>query len=301
MPASLAPAPAMPHASESPAIPAAPGTYDCPPTLTDAEVLDFCAKGFLVLEGVVPDEVNRRTLDYLERQRSTDPSDILFEPWFREGVICNPRAAGAVRSLLGAGFHLPVLMSNHRGACPYSYPAGWHVDGNYQFDHTLSYLQVFYYPQACSLEMGPTELLPGSHFWRQQQRGMGHYGRIRGTYLSASPAGTIFITAYQIWHRRAVATAAAGTIRHLLKYFYWRTVSPRRDWVAEPALDLAHADYSLKGSPAYGEQFRDALDAAELFHWLCGRSEEFRVLGGQSWPIPAGRIGAPYGFPGEER
>ena len=37
-------------------------TYECPPTLTDTQVLEFCKKGFLMLEGVVPDEINQRTL-----------------------------------------------------------------------------------------------------------------------------------------------------------------------------------------------------------------------------------------------
>ena len=28
-------------------------TYDCPATLTDTQVLDFCKNGYLLLEGVV--------------------------------------------------------------------------------------------------------------------------------------------------------------------------------------------------------------------------------------------------------
>src|SRR5689334_21504381 len=106
------------------------GTYDCEPTLTDSQVLDFCQKGFMVLEGVVPDEVNRRTLAFLDGNHSMEPTEILGHEWFVDAVMCNPQAAGAVRSLLGANFHLPVLMSNHRGVCPYNYWGGWHVDGN---------------------------------------------------------------------------------------------------------------------------------------------------------------------------
>ena len=41
-------------------------TYDCEPTMTDTQVLDFCKKGFLMLEAVVPDEVNKKTCDYCE-------------------------------------------------------------------------------------------------------------------------------------------------------------------------------------------------------------------------------------------
>ena len=33
------------------------GTYDCEPTLNDQEVFEFCRKGYLVLEGVVEDEL----------------------------------------------------------------------------------------------------------------------------------------------------------------------------------------------------------------------------------------------------
>ena len=33
-------------------------TRRCEPTLTDTQVLKFCRNGFLLLEGVVPDETN---------------------------------------------------------------------------------------------------------------------------------------------------------------------------------------------------------------------------------------------------
>jgi len=29
---------------------------------------------------------------------------------------------------------------------------------------------------------------------------------------------------------------------------------------------------------------RDCVDAAEMYFWLCGRSDEFQYLGGQGWP-----------------
>ena len=33
-------------------------TYDCKPTLTDSEILEFCKAGFIKLDGVVPKWVN---------------------------------------------------------------------------------------------------------------------------------------------------------------------------------------------------------------------------------------------------
>ncbi|NQZ68730.1 MAG: hypothetical protein HRT89_11750, partial [Lentisphaeria bacterium] len=93
-------------------------TYNCEPTLTDKDVMDFCRKGFLMLEGVVPDEINQKTIAYLEENPSHEPKAILDEDWFIEHVIKNPQAVGAVRSLLGSDFLLPDLMSNHRRVCP---------------------------------------------------------------------------------------------------------------------------------------------------------------------------------------
>jgi hypothetical protein len=268
-------------------------TYDCKPTLTDTQVLQFCKTGFLLLENVVPDAINRQTTAYLEEHRSGEPTEILQEEWFVENVLRNPQAAGAVRSLLGKNFALPNLMSNHRAMAPYP-SQGWHRDGGSKFGVELHYLQVFYNPQPNPREMGPTVLLPGSHFLFSLSNYMAHYGSIRGAQYASAPAGSILITNYAIWHRRSDATAHG--VRNLLKYNYWRTEAPVRDWVIEPKFDPATANYSLAG-PTYREQFRDCFDAAQMFFWLSGRSADFRLMGGQGWPIPANFEKRAYGFP----
>ena len=94
-------------------------TYDCAPTLTDSQVLDFCRAGFLMLEGVVPDEINTRAFDYLDEHPEHTPLQILEEDWFVDNVILNPEAAGAIRSVLGKDFALTMpYMANHRVQCP---------------------------------------------------------------------------------------------------------------------------------------------------------------------------------------
>ena len=82
-------------------------TYDCEPTLTDTQVLEFCKNGFLMLEGVVPEEINRRTFDFVKAHEHIMPSEILREDWFVQNVILNSAVTGAVRSLLGRNFSLP--------------------------------------------------------------------------------------------------------------------------------------------------------------------------------------------------
>ena len=271
-------------------------TCDCAPTLSDHEVLDFCKNGYLLLEGVVDDEVNRKTSEFLDEHPTSEPSGILKEDWFVEAVLMNPAAAGAVRSLLGAGFHMPVLMSNHRVQCPIADVGGWHVDGNYDFKLEFNYLQVFYYPQDTPLEMGPTQVVAGSHLVHNKARFMSHYGSLRGQVPTAAAAGSIFLTAYHIWHRRGPSTATG--LRNMLKYFHWRTTPPRRDWVVDPDLDFSTLTFS---GPINGllEQFRADVKTAELFLWTCGFADSFQNLGGQSWPLPGKRVERAYGFPAE--
>ena len=133
------------------------------------------------------------------------------------------------------------------------------------------------------MEMGPTELLPGTHFLYSSQPFMGHYGGVRGSFHAVLPAGSIFLTVYSIWHRRSASTATG--VRNNLKYNYWRTESPRGDWLHDPDFDVTRADYNLQGV-TFRTQFR-------------GQHDEFRPKGGQGWPklFEANYVGEPYGVP----
>ena len=275
-------------------------TFDCAPTLTDTQVLEFCRNGYLHLQGVVPDEINQRSCDYLngklpanpsfipeglaqadlERIRNSyEPSTIMFEDWYIEHVLLNPQLAGALRSLLGKNVGLPVLVSNHSVECP-APPQGWHHDADHVLGPEINFLEVFYFPQDTPLEMGPTELVPGSHI-RPTIRDANDPG-----VSAVGPAGSIGIHSQSILHRRGESTGT-GT-RHMLKYSYWRTVRPERNWIVEPDFDLRTVNYGGLGTARY---------IAHMFHWLCGKGDEYRVIGGQGWPHQTeNQIGPSYGF-----
>ena len=271
-------------------------TYDCEPTLDDFGVLKFCQNGFLSFPGVVPDEINQRALKFMEDWEGAEPSHILHEDWFVENVICHPEVAGAVRCLLGRDFGLPILMSSHKVHCPQ--PAQeWHRDGGSKWGPPVNYLQVFYYPQDTPAEMGPTELLPGSHHLFSLSTFMGHYGSIIGAQLAESPAGSILITAYNIWHRRGKSTAAA--VRNNLKYNYWRRTAPEKTWTSHPDFDPEKIEWRDEDweVPTFRQQFRDSYDAAEQFMWLSGKHDKFGTIGGQGWPVPGNNLERQYGIP----
>ena len=288
-------------------------TDDIRPTLTDSQILDFCKKGYMILPAVVPDEINRRVIQYTNEIAQTRPEfraprrsgeiefhlPLMEEDWFVEHVLLNTEAAGAARSLLGSGFTLPIIISDHRAETPMPKPGGWHRDGNYVLEKKLNYVEVLYHPEDVPMENGPTAILPGSHHLASAP--VGHYGNLKGVAYFAppeAPAGSILIMSYNLWHRRTPSTAKG--YRHMFRFNYWRTTPPVRDWVIEPEFDLRTADYEFFDRPTTRPPTRDCNDAAEMFFWLCGKGNEFAVMGGQCWPSPhKGLDGAVRGFPGD--
>jgi hypothetical protein len=273
-------------------------SYDCKPTLTDRQVAEFCTRGYLSLEGVVDDETNRRSVEYLNQEENYEPVELLEEDWFVEGVLRNPQAAGAARSLLGSHFALPHTLANHRGLCPDPAPTAWHCDGYSWHTIELRHLMMFYLPQTCTPEMGPTEFVPGSHFLQATSHLVHHYGNIAGTVKATGTAGTVLLVEPTLWHRRS-KTKTSGPIRHLLKYHCWRHSQPKRDWVLDADFNPGiHPELFLMGPPlSYRRNIQDCHDAAELYLWLCGRHDEFKPLGGPGWPCPATDTRPQFGVP----
>ena len=286
---------------------------DIRPSLTDSQVLDFCKKGYLILPAVVPEEINRRVVDYANEAAGRRPElraprrsgeiefhlPLLEEEWFVDNVVLNDQAAGAVRSLLGRDFTIPIIVSDHRAETPMPKPGGWHRDGNYVLDKKLTYLEALYHPEDVPAEKGPTAVLPGSHHLASAP--VGHYGGLKGSVLFAppeAPAGSVLIMSYNLWHRRTASTVKGR--RHLFRHNYWRTTPPARDWIIEPDFDLRSVDYEFFDRPTTRPPTRDCNDAAEMLFWLCGKHDEFAVMGGQCWPSPhKGLDGAVQGFPGD--
>eukprot|EP01052_Picozoa_sp_SAG31_P014819 SAG31_NODE_933_length_10897_cov_15.489442_3_plen_156_part_00 len=112
--------------------------------------------------------------------------------------------------------------------------------------------------------------------------------------LTSSPAGTIIVTDYPILHRRAASHVPCQ--RNLLKYMYWRTAPPERDWVGSSMpFDFGRANYH---SPHAGAVMGDCELVARRFFWLCGRPFPTKLLGAQGWPLSRpNSVDAPWGSP----
>lgn len=252
------------------------------PTMTDKDVLEFCQNGFVLLKNIVPAQTNEKVTAFLEEHNGFAPSELLDEQYFVNDVLLNSQLVGYIRSLLGERFALPVMMANHRAVGMKKGTGGWHQDACSIADPpSLPYLQVFYYPQDVTLEMGPTAVIPGTHLVKAN--GIGHFGNVRSQVFTTAPAGSVFITAYPIWHRATEKTALPT--RNLLKWIYWRTVQPARDWVRDPEFDPDTAEYSISTNLSLGHTEPIQWSVAKLFYWLCGRASDYSTSGGQDWPL----------------
>lgn len=258
---------------------------DIKPTMTDLDVLDFCKQGIFVLDGVIPDRTNRWVSEYLDGE-GNDSQTLLKEERFINEVLLQPEVAGVTRSLLGGCFKLPDWMANHRLVGPQK-PKNWHMDAGSKFERTCNLLQVFYIPQTNTREMGPTLFLPGSHLVPIPREELEHFGHLAGQVATVGSAGSVFFTAYSIWHRQS--EKIDSSTRNVLKWIAWRTVPPQRDWVTDSNFDFARADYSYTNGYFLGpaRKWQSVLRVSEMFYWLCGKSDEFQVVGGAGWPFSA--------------
>ena len=257
---------------------------DIRPTMTDMEVLDFCKKGFLILEGVIPDSTNKWVSDLMNQKSSGKMEWLAREERFIDEVLRYPEVAGVARSLLGETFQMPDWIANHRLVGPV--PAkSWHMDAGADFERKCNILQVFYIPQENTMEMGPTLVMPGSHLVPIPREELDHFGGLAGQVATVAPAGSVFFTAYSIWHRQS--NKVDSSTRNLLKWDYWRTTPPKRDWVVDPDFDFLGADYTYTSEFFDGPTrlWQSVLRVSEMFYWVCGKSDEFHHAGGSGWPF----------------
>ena len=101
----------------------------------------------------------------------------------QRGVLCGGKGSSFQ---MGPDVGLPVLVSHHRSECPQ--PAqGWHQDADRIFGPELNFVEVFYFPQDTPVELGPTELVPGTHI------GPSSRAPDEAGVMSNGPAGTLGI------------------------------------------------------------------------------------------------------------
>ncbi len=200
--------------------------------LSSVEMARFVAQGSLRLDAVVPAEMNAEGLTVLADgvppvPYGTPLSEAYAADSFVRRLLDVPRVAGALHSLVGRAptvDHHFVHVREPRGGD--AQPL--HGDAVIDVRPDAFDVQLMYYPQAVTLEMGGTLSVPGSHLRRINESDTGRYQNLRGQSRLVCPAGTVVFLHHGLWH--AGRRNNSDTVRYMFKIRFNPTARQQRLW-----------------------------------------------------------------------
>lgn len=201
-----------------------------PELLTDAQMIDFIIKGYILVRPRVEAALHERVCREFDRNGGipvdlqNDPLGLKLldkSPSLRE-VFSDPVIHGTTLSLLGEKYFVFGRYCHANG--PGVGGVLWHQDDVNVRHYQIRRLMFLYYPQDVTLEMGPTWVVPGTHLMNTPTDLMQNYGNIRGQVPLTVPAGTVAITHYDLWHSASKNTS--DKMRYLIKYYVDRRHEP---------------------------------------------------------------------------
>ncbi len=174
--------------------------------LSTEQMAEFVARGVLIFEGLVPDEINAiasaELADGRSRLRYRYPRGSGLDACFGDyaGVSAAmglPAVQGVISSLVGPG---PVY-DHHavHGRAPGDPSQQLHADAIIDLRAAFD-IQLMYYPEEVGPDAGGTLLVPGSHFRRINERDIGRYQNMAGQVGLSCQAGTIAVLHHGLWH-----------------------------------------------------------------------------------------------------
>ena len=200
--------------------------------------------GSLRMDAVVPDEMNRgghrrpqgrhprraRTAPRCRRRSRTARSS--------SGWCSCRRSPAPSRAWSGpeptVDHHFVHIRKAHEGEAQ-----NLHADAIIDVRPDAFDVQLMYYPQEVTLEMGGTLSVPGSHLRRINETDTGRYQNLRGQTRLTCPAGTVVFLHHGIWHggRRN----DSDIDRYMFKIRFNPTVRQVRLWNTDDLYDEAVA------------------------------------------------------------
>ena len=197
--------------------------------LTTDQMASFVSRGFLRLEAVVPDDINRQAMEELPGlfrawldefrgagargeddgahdgaglPRSGTPLAQAYAPDSAFGrMVAVPEVAGAIASLVGSN---PVVDHHfvHLKPAGDLTAQGLHcdaiIDAGTAFD-----VQLVWFPHDVGPGAGGTRYVPGSHLRRVNMDDVSRYQHLVGDQYHSGPAGTVVIFHHGLWHAGA--------------------------------------------------------------------------------------------------
>lgn len=200
--------------------------------LNSVQMARFVAHGSLRLDAVVPREMNDEALAVLGAELEAVPYGTPLSRAYAPGSFVRrlleiPRLTGALHSLVGpeplVDHHAVHIREPHGGSAQ-----ELHADAIIDVRPDAFDVQLMYYPQTVTLEMGGTLSVPGSHLRRINESDTGRYQNLRGQTRLVCPAGTVLFLHHGLWH--SGRRNDSETTRYMFKIRFNPTVRQQRLW-----------------------------------------------------------------------
>lgn len=222
--------------------------------LSDAQMRHFIVNGFVTVTTELPaqfhDAIYEETVSVFDKEGNPGNNLVPRIPEIQR-VLDDPYVRGALTSLLGADYYMQPHRHPHYNP-PGSGGQGMHQDGGKRWSHHTRRLLVFYYPQDTPIELGPTGVVPMSHYYSTRDG-----SEISPEQPIVGEAGTVAFANYDLWHRAMPNSSEKR--RYMMKFLYARMSEPQEPTWANNEAEWANG--TPLGPAEHQEMFR------HLWNW----------------------------------
>ena len=225
--------------------------------LSDAQMREFIVNGFVTvttdLSAEFHDAIYEKTMSVFDKEGNPGNNLLPRIPEIQQ-ILDDPNVRGALTSLLGPDYYMQPHRHPHYNP-PGSKGQGLHQDGGKRWSHHTRRLLVFYYPQDTPVELGPTGVVPMSHYFSTREG-----SEISPEQPVVGTAGTVAFANYDLWHRAMPNSSEKR--RYMMKFLYARMSEPEEATWANQETEWANG--TPVGPAEHQEMFR------HLWNWHRG-------------------------------
>ena len=226
--------------------------------LTDAQMREFIVNGYVTVATALPaqfhEAIYEKTVAVFDKEGNPGNNLVPRIPEIQQ-VLDDANVKGALTSLLGPDYYMQPHRHPHYNP-PGSKGQGMHQDGGKRWSHHTRRLLVFYYPQDTPVALGPTGVVPMSHYYSTRE-GAG----ISPEQPICGKAGTVAFANYDLWHRAMPNQSEKK--RYMMKFLYARMSEPQEPTWANEETEWANG--TAIGASEHQEMFK------HLWQWHLGQ------------------------------
>ena len=234
--------------------------------LTDEQMRHFIVNGYVIvntdLSASFHDFIYERTEEVFEKEGNPGNNLLPRIPEV-QAVFDDKWVIGGLISVLGEDYYMQPHRHPHFNR-PKSEGQRMHQDGGRRWSHHTRRLLVFYYPQDTPIELGPTGIVPGSHYYNTPDG-----ATVSDELPVCGKAGTVAIVNYDLWHRGMPNRTDKN--RYMMKFLFARMSEPQ-----SPSWNSKTTDWEEIGNDTHQKMFQHVWD------WHCGKANEDTPSNGQS-------------------